>query len=163
MEDNNLPEKVAFRQSILQAQEQMKQLIEAGELPDVSSQCTLTHYFVPKSKKYGAVVYGRQIFLPAGSIVVGKIHRESHLNLIMQGKVSVNTEFGLKRYEAPCIFVSEPGLKRAVLAETDVLWVTVHLTEHSGEDHLEEIEDEVISPTYYEMGLTETLKIGDDK
>jgi hypothetical protein len=68
----------------------------------------------------------------------------------MQGKVSVSTEFGKKYFEAPCTFVSEEGLKRAVYAEEDTIWVTVHMTKHS---ELDAIESELISPTYDEMGL----------
>jgi hypothetical protein len=51
------------------------------------------------------------------------------------------------------VFVSEVGLKRAVYAEEDTIWVTVHLTEHSGEENLDKIEEEVIAPSYEEMGL----------
>lgn len=149
---------VQFREAILKAQAEMAEMIARGDLRDVSDECKLTHYFVPKDEKYGCVVYGRQIFLPAGSVVVGKIHRHSHLNVVMQGKVSVNSEFGKQYFEAPCIFVSQPGLKRAVYAETDVTWLTVHLTEHTGEENLDKIEEEVISPDYKTLGLLDSTK-----
>jgi hypothetical protein len=107
--------------------------------------------------KYGCCAYGRQIFLPKGSIVIGKIHRHQHLNFIMQGRVSVSTEFGVKRFCAPCMFVSEVGLKRAVYAIEDTTWATVHLTEHRGEENLDKIEDEVIAKSYYEIGLLDDV------
>lgn len=47
--------------------------------------------------------------------------------------------------EAPYTFVSEPGTKRAVLALEDTLWTTVHVTD---ETDLEKIEEYVIAPTY---------------
>ncbi len=131
----------------------MKEKIAAGQLKDCADQCTLRHYFVPKNKKFNCVVYGRQIFLPAGSLVVGKLHRENCLNLIMTGKVRVSSEFGKEEFEAPCVFVSPPASKRAVFAIHDTIWVTVHLTEHSGEENLDKIESEVISPSYKELGL----------
>jgi hypothetical protein len=71
----------------------------------------------------------------------------------MQGKVSVATEFGKKFFEAPCVFVSEVGLKRAVYAEEDTLWTTIHLTQFVGEENLDKIEEEVIAPDYEQMGL----------
>ena len=76
----------------------------------------------------------------------------------MQGKVSVSTEFGVKYFTAPCVFVSEVGLKRAVVAEEDTIWVTVHLTKHLGEDNLSKMEEEIISPTYEELGLIDSTK-----
>ena len=64
------------------------------------------------------------------------------------------TEFGLKHLEAPCTFVSEVGLKRAVYAVEDTLWTTVHLTKFNSEEELSKIEDEVIAPSYEDLGLT---------
>jgi hypothetical protein len=86
-------------------------------------------------------------------LIIGKIHRHQHLNFITKGRVKVFTEFGEKHLEAPCTFISEVGLKRAVYAEEDTIWTTVHLTEFGDESELEKIEQEVISPTYEEMGL----------
>jgi hypothetical protein len=65
----------------------------------------------------------------------------------------VFTEFGDKYLVAPCTFISEVGLKRAVYAEEDTIWTTVHLTEFENENDLVKIEQEVISPTYDDMGL----------
>jgi hypothetical protein len=71
--------------------------------------------------------------------------------------VTVFTEFGQKHLIAPCTFVSEIGLKRAVYAEEDTLWTTVHLTEFGKEDDLVQIENEVIAPSYNELGLIESI------
>jgi len=155
---DNSPSKVRFRQTVLKCEALMKQLIADGEMQSGADECTLTHYFAPIDPAYGCCTYARQIFLPQGSVVIGKIHKHQHLNFIMQGKVSVNTEFGKKYFEAPCIFVSEVGLKRAVYAEEDSIWVTVHLTKYSGEENLEKIEDEVIAKTYDELGLVSSLE-----
>jgi hypothetical protein len=91
--------------------------------------------------------------LPKGSFVIGKIHKHPHLNFISKGRVKVFTEFGDKHLVAPCTFISEVGLKRAVYAEEDTIWTTVHLTEFENESDLDKIEQEVISPTYDDMGL----------
>jgi len=97
--------------------------------------------------------------IPKGTFIIGKIHKHQHLNIFSRGKVRVFTEFGEKRLEAPCTFVSEVGLKRAVYAEEDTMWTTVHLTEFGSESELDRIEDEVISPSYEDMGLP--CSIGD--
>lgn len=151
---NNLVEKIKFREEILNVQAQMQGMIVDGVAESVADQCTLTHYFTPKDEEYGCCTYAREIKLPKGSLVIGKIHRHQHLNFITQGKVIVYTEFGLKHLEAPCTFVSEVGLKRAVYAVEDTLWTTVHLTKFNSEEELSKIEDEVIAPSYEDLGLT---------
>jgi hypothetical protein len=75
----------------------------------------------------------------------------------LQGKVSVATEFGKKYFEAPCTFISEIGLKRAVVAEEDTIWTTVHLTQYYGEENLEKIEEEVIAQNYAELGFIDSV------
>jgi hypothetical protein len=149
----NTPEKVQFREKILYLQEEMQKRIADGELEDALPACEVTHHFAPIDPKFGCCSYARQMLIPKGTAVIGKIHRHQHLNFIMQGQVSVATEFGKKYFTAPCVFVSEVGLKRAVLAEEDTIWVTVHLTEHYGEEHMSKIEEEVISPSYEELNL----------
>ena len=149
----NAPVKVKFRETVLAAQNEMQTMIDSGMAESVLEDCTLKHYFTPKDEKYGCSTYAREIFLPKGSFVIGKIHRHQHLNFISKGKVKVFTEFGEKYFEAPCTFISEVGLTRAVYAEEDTLWTTVHLTEFEKESDLDKIENEVISPSYDEMGL----------
>ena len=154
----NTIEKVKFREDILTVQHGLQSLVDSGVVESVADDCTLKHYFTPKDDKYGCHVYAREIFLPKGSVVVGKIHRHQHLNFISKGKVTVFTEFGQKHLTAPCTFISEVGLKRAVYAEEDTTWTTVHLTEFGTEDDLDKIEDEVIAPQYGELGLIESVE-----
>jgi quercetin dioxygenase-like cupin family protein len=89
--------------------------------------------------------YGREIFIPKGTLVVGKIHKHSHLNIVSKGDVTVVTEFGINRIIAPYTFVSQPGTKRALLANEDTIWTTVHVT---NETDIEKIEEQIIAPTY---------------
>ena len=154
----NTYKEVKFRESILNVQEGMLKMIAEGVVKDTLPDCKLTHYYAPIDENYGCGSYARQMFIPKGTLIIGKIHRHQHLNFIMQGKVSVSTEFGPKYFEAPCIFVSEVGLKRAVIAEEDTIWVTVHLTKHLGEENLDKMEEEVISPSYKELGLIDSTK-----
>jgi hypothetical protein len=154
---NDAPSKVHFRETVLAAQKEMQDMIDSGVAKSALEACTLKHYFTPKDEKYGCSTYAREILLPKGSFVIGKIHRHQHLNFISKGKVKVFTEFGEKSFEAPCTFVSEIGLKRAVYAEEDTIWTTVHLTEFDKESDLDKIEQEVIAPTYDEMGLISSI------
>lgn len=155
--ESNSLDKVKFRQDILKVQNGIKELIESGKVESLADKCTLKHYFTPKDDEYGCCTYAREIFLPKGSVVVGKIHKHQHLNIISKGKVIVFTEFGEKRLEAPCTFVSEVGLKRAVYAEEDTIWTTIHLTKFTNEENLDKIEEEVIAPSYDDIGLISCL------
>lgn len=151
--DKNASHKVKFRQDILTVQEGMQKMIDDGKIKDTLPDCTLTHYFTPKDDKYGCCTYAREMFIPKGTLIIGKIHRHPHLNFISKGRVTVFTEFGEKHLEGPCTFVSEVGLKRAVLAEEDTIWTTVHLTKFENASDLDKIEDEVIAPSYDDIGL----------
>lgn len=156
--EQNTLDKVQFRQDILTVQTGIQKLIAEEKVKSTLEDCTLTHYFSPKDEKYGCCTYAREMFIPKGTLIIGKIHRHQHLNFISKGKVKVVTEFGTKYLEAPCTFVSEVGLKRAVYAEEDTIWTTVHLTQFESEKDLEKIEQEVISPSYEDMGLIDSTE-----
>ncbi len=112
----------------------------------------------PVTHHFASGVYAREIFLPKDSLVVGKIHKHDHMNIISSGKVSVSTEEGNKIIEAPCTFVSPAGTKRAVCALEDTVWTTIHVTK---ETDLEKIEDETIAKSFDEyFSLEERKKIG---
>lgn len=150
---NNSLQKVKFRQDILAVQDGLNKMIEDGVIESTLEDCIVKHYFSPKDEKYGCCTYAREMFIPKGTLIIGKIHRHQHLNIISKGKVVVYTEFGEKHLEGPITFVSEIGLKRSVYAVEDTLWTTIHLTQFVGEENLSKIEEEVIAPDYQEMGL----------
>lgn len=105
----------------------------------------LTHHFAPS-------VYGREMLIPAGGVIVGKIHRHAHLNVVIRGKAKVVTEFGEKIVNGGDVFVSEPGTKRAVYAIEDTVWLTIHPNQSDTQD-LKQIEDYVIAPNYDALGF----------
>ena len=99
------------------------------------------HFFAPG-------VYARMYFIEAGSVVVGKIHKTEHLNIICKGKCSVSTEDGPMILEGPCVVSSRPGIKKAVFAVEDTTWITIHVTD---ETDLDKIEEQVIAKDYAEL------------
>jgi hypothetical protein len=115
-------------------------------LQELARLCPLKHVFAPG----GACkhVYAREIFIPAGTAIVGKIHKHAHLNMLMRGRVSVFTEKGREEFEGPLTMVSQAGTKRAVYAIEDAIWVTVHLTNSMD---LAEIEDEIIAKDFEQL------------
>ena len=105
-----------------------------------SDNCPLKHSF-------GNGIYMREIFIPKDTILTGKIHRHSHPNVLMAGRVAVVTEgAGLQILEGPMAMISDAGTKRALVALTDLHWITFH---NVGEERdLEKIEAIVIAETY---------------
>lgn len=88
-------------------------------------------------------LYGREITIPAGTVLTGKIHKAAHLNFLMRGEITVWTEQGMRRLVGPQVIVSQPGAKRVGLAHTDTVWITVHA---SKETELDKLEAELIEP-----------------
>lgn len=101
-------------------------------------------------------VYIREMFIPKGYVIVGKLHKHSHPSFLLEGKVHVFTEQeGLVELVAPLSMSSEAGTKRVVYAIEDTIWVTVHLNPTNTTD-LAELEDEIIAKDFNE--ITETKK-----
>lgn len=99
---------------------------------------------------FGSGVYGRELFIPAGQVIVSKIHRGKTLSVIAAGEITVIDERGSRLHRAPSTFVSDPFTKRVVISHTDVVWVTAHENAENSED-LEEIESRIIAKDFTEL------------
>jgi hypothetical protein len=127
------------RKGILDFEDAIKSCV--GSFLGDSPQCPLTHSFADG-------IYVREICIPKGIILTGKIHKHSHPNFLMKGKVKVFTEFGgFEILEAPLSMISKAGTKRVVETLEDTVWVTVHLNTNNKED-ISKIEKFVIAKTY---------------
>lgn len=101
---------------------------------------------------FGTGIYGRELFIPAGNIVVSKIHKGKTFNVIAKGKISVICPTnGFNTYEGPYCFVSDELTKRVVIAHEDTLWITSHGTNAT---NLDEVESEIISKDFNDKLLT---------
>ena len=86
-------------------------------------------------------MYARVVKRPAGTLIVGKIHKKEHFYIVTKGKVRVANEQGSIIYESGDVIVSKPGTKRAVLALEDSICMTVH---RCNEMELDRIEEELV-------------------
>ena len=117
---------------------QLKELEAAiAQLPSV--ECPVTHHFATG-------VYGREMFIPAGTVLTGKIHIHDTLNVLLEGEITVTTPEGMRRLKAPAVFVSPPGCKKAGYAHTDVRWLNFHGTKLTD---LSAIEAKFIEPEVF--------------
>jgi hypothetical protein len=86
-------------------------------------------------------MYARVVKRPAGTLIVGKVHKKEHFYIVTKGCVEVASEEGTEIYHAGDVIVSKPGTKRAVLALEDSICMTVHRTKKK---NLEKIEKELV-------------------
>ena len=133
------------KQSYISAVQSLQNNIkEHAELIDVPVQ----HYFAPG-------VYMRQMDAKAGTLVVSKMHRTEHMNVLLKGSLTIATENGIEFLQAPCVIKSMPGTKRIGYFHEDTSWMTVHPT---NETDLEKIEQQVIVPEIEEINFLESIK-----
>jgi hypothetical protein len=112
---------------------------------------------LPLTHSFADGCYVRSIWIPAGHMLTGKLHKHSHPNFLMLGEVLVATEHGgVEHLRAPMAMISPAGTKRAVYALTDTLWCTVHVTE---ERDLDRIEDHVIAKDYAAFAAVQAARL----
>ena len=89
--------------------------------------CKLPQYEPETKHTFHAGMYCREVWRPAGVLVVGKVHKKEHFYLIVSGTVAITTDDGVQLITGPQLLCSTPGTKRAVYAETDALCMTFHV------------------------------------
>ena len=94
--------------------------------------------------------YERRLLVPAGMLIVGKIHRHDHPVGVISGHALIMSEFGSAEVRAGYFALSRAGVKRVVLAFEDTLFVTLHRNESNTED-LGRIEAEHIEPEAFSL------------
>ncbi len=116
---------------------------------------------IPVRNYFSHGVYAREITIPKGTVLTGKIHKYANLNIMSKGDMSVLTEEGIVRVQAPFTIVSPPGTKRIAFAHEETVWTTIHGTE---ETDLGKIEAHFIAQTEAEyLEFCEMLKLGGSK
>lgn len=105
-------------------------------------------YEPPTEHIFHGGMYCRQVWRPAGCLIVGKVHKKEHFYMIVSGTVSITTDDGVQTVTGPMLLCSKPGTKRAVYAETDALCMTIHRVDS---DTVEAAESELVENDPYSM------------
>ena len=121
------------------------------ELECFDPECFTKHHFCN-----GA--YVREFFLPKGFLVTGKIHRYHCINILLSGKISIAQGDGLETVmEAPMIYQSQAGEKKALFALEDTVFLNVHALPQdmleASETDLEEMEAHFIVPSFEALDI----------
>ncbi len=108
----------------------------AEKFADTSEQeikeCT-THHFC-------SGVYAREYFLPAGHVVVGRVHKTPCFNIMLKGHMTIAmSDRDPQDMRAPQFFVSGEGEQKALYAHEDTTFITFHATEETDPDKMVEM------------------------
>lgn len=90
-------------------------------------------------------VYAREMTIPKDTLLVGKIHKTRHLNILSKGSCTVATAARTFYIESPHTFESIEGEQKVIYAHEDLVWTTIHVTDKT---NLSDIEKECIADDY---------------
>ena len=136
------------------SKEELRELISFVEMKMKESPNQIA---IPVKEYFSEGVYAREITMPKGSLVVGKIHKFRNLNIMTKGELTMISIDGVKKLKAPCTVVSSPGVKRLSFTNEETTWTTILGT---SETDSEKIESHFIAKNYDEViELEESNKI----
>jgi len=98
---------------------------------------------LPTEHYFAGGMYCRKVFRPAGTTIVGKVHKKAHLFLCAKGQILAWSETGMRTLNAGDVVESQPGTKRVTYAVEDSIGVTFHVTDKTD---LDDIESELVEP-----------------
>ena len=101
---------------------------ELRQMPPV--EIPVKHYFALNT-------YAREITIPKGTIITGKIHKTEQLNILSKGEMSVLTDGGVVRVRAPFTVVSPADTKCIAYTHEECVWTTIHGTASKDVDEIE--------------------------
>lgn len=97
-------------------------------------------------------MYCRQVMMPAGSLVVGHIHKKEAINVLASGKIWIKTrmEDDWEEISAPFVNKTPAGMRKIVYVIEDAFFMNIFRTDETELDKLYEecVEEEVGTKPY---------------
>ena len=122
------------REKVLQIEEDIKTYLETVDVKTL-----------PTNHVFQDGLYIRQMFLPKGHLLTGKVHNFSDIFIVNAGDISLFSEFGFARVQAGFMSTSEAGVKRVGFAHEDTIMTTVNVCPYTT---VEEAERYLFSKDY---------------
>lgn len=85
------------------------------------------HWFAPG-------LYGREITMPANLALTTMIHASEHIAILSKGSMTIYSENGTERVEAPYTMITKIGTKRAIYTHSEIVFTTIHTNEDNETD-----------------------------
>jgi hypothetical protein len=92
--------------------------------------CPVEHHFCDGT-------YTRKLTIPAGTLVIGKVHKRRTMNICASGRIAILTADGPREFKAGDVVMSEPGIQKVGYAIEETVWVNVWATEETDLDFIE--------------------------
>ena len=105
--------------------------LEAAMLSEPQVECPVTHHFGPN-------LYIREIFIPADTFALGRVHKAETMNILLKGKMAMLFNGEVKLIEGPATFVTGHGRKLVLVIE-DCTFQNVYATDETDLDVIEEM------------------------
>lgn len=83
-------------------------------------------------------MYVRELFIPKGTLLVGKIHKQACVNIVSKGDISILTETGSARVKAGYSVASPAGIQKLGFAHEDTVFVNVFRTDETDPEKIEQ-------------------------
>jgi hypothetical protein len=142
-----LTQKTADELSAL-SKEAIRGLIKSVEEKALAGEHSGEVIEIPIKHHFSEGVYAREMTMPKGSFVLGKIHKFRNLNILSKGEVSIISIDGIERVKAPYTYVGSAGAQRLIFAHEECVWTVIHGTE---ETNVEKIEEKFIAKSIEEL------------
>lgn len=113
---------------------------------------------LPVRHVFAQGLYARELTIPKGMVASGKVHCQEHIFIVSKGDISVLTEDGPQRVQAPYMLVTQPGTKRVVFAHEETVVTTVHATT---ETDVKALESELVVSSFEEYEVRRLASPGD--
>lgn len=98
----------------------------------------------PVTHRFAPGVYLREILMEADSVVIGRIHKTEHFNILIKGAcLIVHGDGRREELRAPLTFVSKAGVQKVLYVLEDTIWQTIHPT---AETDFEKLDDMLVEP-----------------
>lgn len=113
---------------------------------------------------FNAGMYIRKVWREAGTVIVGKVHKEPHFFMCMSGAIQVLHDNEVITLYPGDVVCSQPGTKRITVALVDSIGATVHKTELTDLDKIEEaLIEEDDSAMYNAEGILKNPLLNEQK
>lgn len=128
------------RARIYELQEKLEKATSTANSLIPKEMGTLTH-------RFARGMYARELFIPAGTIMVSHLHKFLRHCIISKGDVTFTTEYETRRVRAPYADVFLPGSKVALFTHTDTVWTAIIRTDSTS---VKDIEAEILAKDHEE-------------
>ena len=80
----------------------------------------------PLKHTFAEGVYIREMTIPIGGLIIGRVHKEDHIWFLLLGELEIATDKGIEIYIAPCYIKADAGTKRVLHALEHSIFVNVY-------------------------------------